>query len=160
MATINFSDVLNKKIEDVERPPVVPIGDYRAKVSKVPEINQVTSSKTGDEFDVVEFQVKLVEAVEVDPDDLEAFGGDVAGVPPIRHSFMFNKGDAAAFARSEFNLRRFLEEHLKVAAPTDTLKEALANSNQAEFLVTVGHRPDPNDPENKYVDIKRTAPLD
>lgn len=151
---INFSEVLNKKIDAVERPPLIPIGLYRARVSKIPAQDTISDGR----FDVVDFTLQLLEPVEVDEDELAAFGPITSQT--VLHRFMFNTEDQNAFDRSLFNLRRFLEDHLRVTDGSDDIKSALDNSVNSECLVQVAHRPDPNDAEIKYVQVRRTAPVE
>ncbi len=151
---MNFADVLTTKISDVERPPLLPIGTYRARVSKVPSMDSIADGR----FDVCDFTLQLQEAVEVDEDELAPFGDLTKQT--VQHRFMFNTEDEANFKRTLFNLRRFLEEHLGCASDGDELKVALNNSVNSECLIDISHRPDQNDPEVKYVQVRRTAPVE
>lgn len=157
--TINFTDALNKKVGDLERPPLVPIGLYLTTVQKVPTMDTIAQ----DRFDVVDFPLVVAAPVEVDEDELKDFrdstGGDVIG-QPVRLRFMFNKEDEVAFKRALFNLRRFLEEHLKCASSDVELKVALNNSVNGQCHTQIGHRPDPNDSEVQYIDVRRTLPVE
>lgn len=155
--TVNFNDSLNKKMADVERPPLCPPGTYRAAVKKIPSIETIGDGK----WDVLDFQMQLIEvaADDVDQDELKKFGG-LGNHAVMRHRFMFSKEDEANFKRTEYNLKRFLQDHLKVdGAATASLKEAINNSVNAQCLVTVKWRADKNDPETMYSEINRTAPL-
>lgn len=154
MPGMNFADALNQKIGDVERPPLLPMGTYRARVTKVPAMDTISDGA----WDVLDFTLQIVEAVEVDEDELGVF--DDITSQTIRHRFMFNTQDNVAFQRTLFGLRRFLEEHLGCASDDDELKMALNNSVGSECLIDVRHRPDKNDPEVKYVEVGRTAPVE
>lgn len=148
----NFAEIANKKIEDVERPPLLPVGTYTWSVIKVPAI-----TTTQDEaWDIVEFQVRAVgHEDDVDPND---FPGQIVGQQQ-RLAFMFNRNDEAEFAKSEFRLRTFLETHLGVAQPNDTISQALNSSVNAQFLGVIGHKQDKNDAELFHANITRTAPI-
>lgn len=152
---VNFADIANNtSVDDIERPPLVPIGTYTFMVEKVPERGNVGQGR----FDTVDFVLKVVEASEdVDPDDVQEFG-DITNVR-IRHRFMFNTEDEAAFKRALFNLKRFLEDHLQVETKGMGLNEAIDSSVGHQCLGEVKWRPDQNDPEVQYVEIKRTAPV-
>lgn len=153
---VNFNEVLNKTAASIERPPIVPVGTYRAVVTKIPSIDTTGDGK----WDTCDFQLRLLSAEEdVDQDDLKAYGGlNQASV--IRHNFMFNKEDEAAFNRTLYNLKRFLLEHLQVEGNDDTsVKELLDASVNHQCLVFVKWRADKNDPEIQYAQVGKTAPI-
>jgi hypothetical protein len=144
-------------MEEVERPAALPVGHYICQVTKQPEMEEFTSSKSGVTFDRVTFQLSVVAPHDdVDPDELSDFG-NVAG-QPLRKAFLFSRdeGDKANFERSEFNLRQFLSEHLGLDAGL-SFSEAFAEAVNAQCLTEVRHRPDPNDPEIIYAEAGRTA---
>lgn len=154
---MKFTDALDRRLEDVKRPPNPPVGHYTFQVSKHPENSSFDSKATGKTFDRVEFQMKILEARDdVDPDDLEEYG-DVAGFT-TRNSFLFDNEDETAFDRSLFNLKRFLHDHLGVD-PALSVSEALAAAVGAQCIGELKHRPDPNDPEVVYAELGRTAAL-
>ena len=74
---------------------------------------------------------------------------------------MFSTTDEARFAQTLYNVKRFIEDHLKVdgAAKMD-LKEALANCVNHQCLAGVKWRPDPKNAEVMYDEISRTAPIE
>lgn len=153
---MNFQDAAKMKTSEIERPPLVPMGTYRAVVKKVPATETIADGR----FDTCDFVLGLVEAVEVDEAELKAYGGLTANTV-MRHRFMFNKEDQALFDRSLYNLKRFLLDHLKVdAAEDDPLVQTLNASVNTQCLVFVGHRADKNDAEIMYSEIKKTAPLE
>jgi hypothetical protein len=153
---VNFNEILNTKSGSIERPPIIPMGTYRAVVTKIPAIDTTGDGK----WDTCDFQMKLLSAEEdVDQDDLKAYGG-LGPQSVIRHNFMFNKEDEANFKRTLFNLKRFLLEHLQVEGNDDTsLKELLDASVNHQCLVFVNWRADKNDPEIQYAQVRKTAPV-
>lgn len=151
---MDFKDALSTKLGDVERPPILPIGLYLCTVTKVPDMGTAGQDK----YDTVDFNFAVTQAIEVDEDDLADFGNVVGQT--IRHRFMFNKEDEVNFARSLFNIRRFLEDHLKCAKPKDELKKALNDCVNHSCYIQVRHRPDPNDSEITYTDVARTLPVE
>lgn len=155
MASLNFRDIANKKLDDVERPPLPPVGTYLWQITKVPTIETLS----GDKWDVVDFQLKAIAPTEdVDADAIAEFGS----VNKIftRHRFMFNKEDQAEFDRSLFNMRRFLEEHVKCATKDMSITEALNASVNQQVLASIVWKADKNDPELMHANIGRTAPVD
>lgn len=151
---MNFQDALATDVTTIERPPNLPQGTYRWLVEKHPSMESIAN----DRFDVCDFQMKCIEAMEdVDPNDLKSFG-DITNAR-MRHRFMFSREDETSFKRGMFNLKRFLTEHLGLP-DEGSLKELLAQSVGHQCLGTVGWRPDKNDPEIQYAEIKSTAPVE
>ncbi len=156
---MDFTKALDVKLDDVERPPLPPIGHYVWKVSKQPTFDTVGNGK----WDTVDFPMRAVEAREdVDPEELSAVGGVNSINSRIR--FMFNKGDdeeaEAAFARTLFNLKNFLGVHLNMDIAGMELKQAIDQSVGNQCLADMKHRPDPTNPETIYAEIGRTAPVE
>lgn len=150
----NFADIAKKRIEEIERPPLLPIGTYTFQVTELPKVDTIADGK----WDIVDFQLLPIEpSSDVDPDELTAYGELRNG--RTRFRFMFNTEDATAFATTEFRLRQFLEQHLKVATSDMDIGQALNASVGARVLGVVQHRPDKENPEIKYAEIRKTAPL-
>lgn len=150
---LDFSSVANKKIDEVERPPLPPQGTYRWKILKLPE-----QTKSSDEkWDIVSFSVRAVEAL--DDVDTDAYAGDINNIiQSVR--FMFNREDEAEFDKSLFRLRTFLEKHVKCADADMSIAQALNASVGQEFLGAIAWRQDKNDDELFHANISRTAPLE
>lgn len=150
---LNFADALDTKVEDIERPPLLPIGTYRWMVTKQPEIDTIADGR----FDVCDFSLKCLGPTDdVDSSELQAFG-DLSNVHR-RFRFLFNKEDEASFKKTEFYLKQFLVDHLGIPEK-GTMKELLANALNQSCLGTVRWRPDKTNPEIMYDEISRTAPL-
>lgn len=153
---MRFTDALDRKMEEVKRPPNPPVGHYTWQVQKHPDSDSFDSRNSGKTFDRLSFQMSCVAASDdVDPDDLAEYG-NVAGFITTK-SFLFDNEDEQAFERSMYNLKRFLE-HLGVDESL-SLSEALAASVGAQCLGELKHRPDPNDAEIIYAELGRTAAL-
>lgn len=154
---INFQEALNKPLNEIERPPLVPIGTYKAIVTKIPALETSADQK----WDFLMFPIRLQEAQEdVSQEDLAEFGG-LGPHAVMTRRFIFNKEDQAAFDRELFNLKRFITEHLKVEwdEGKTSLKEALDQTMNREFMVFIKHQPDKNDKEVLYAQIAKTAPV-
>lgn len=153
---VNFNDVLKTKGGDIERPPLIPIGTYRGAIAKCQQ------GEAGQDWDTIDFQIGLIEPQsDVDMDELAKYGSLKS--TQVRHSFMFSKkgDDEAATARTLFNLKRFLGETLKVEDLENmSIKEALGQVQGRQLLVNIGLRPDKNDPDTFYNQVKKTAPLE
>lgn len=151
----NFNDILTKTADEVEKPALPPVGTYRWKITRIPE--QTTSAS--EEWDIVNFSVQAAEAMDnVDTDD---YKGDIANIRN-RKSFLFNKNDEAEFDRTLYNLRNFLENHVRCWESGMSLGEALNAANGQEFLGDIVWREDKREGnEGEFqADIGRTAPLD
>ena len=155
----NFMEALNQKTGDIEKPPLLPIGTYKWVVDKYS-----TDSIANGDWDVVDFNLKLVEPTEdVDSDDLEAFGNVVGQVRRLRFMFPTSPDETANFQKTLYNLRRFLADHLQIdGAEEMELKEALANAKGHMCLANIVWTTDKKDPsgENKFDNIGRTAPVE
>jgi hypothetical protein len=154
---MKFTDALDRKLEEIERPSNLPAGNYIWTSSKHPEIDEFTS-KAGDPFSRVTFMLQCVNpSDDVDPDELEEYG-NVAGAMN-RKVFLFNESEAEkqGFERGMFQLRNFLE-HCGLS-PDMPLNEALAASVGTQFLGELKFTPSRDDPEVIYTEVNRTAPL-
>lgn len=150
---LNFADVAAKPIQEVERPPLPPVGTYRFSVTKLPE----TTKSKDEAWEILTFNVRALEAM--DDVDMSDYKGEVTGIVQ-QVKFMFNLNDEVEFEKSLFRLRQFLENHLKCADEGMTIAQALNASVNQQFLGTIAWKQDNNDPENFFANISRTAPLD
>lgn len=158
---MDFNTILSTKMSDIEPPKVLPKGTYLFKIAR-----PYSEDKTGenDKWTRVQFQCEVVEAGDQidDPQALEDFGNP-AGVT-IRHTFMFNNEadedpDAARRNDSALNrLKKFLENALEIEA--DTLKDAMTEATGKPFYGMVDHRPNRDNPEEVYPEIRHTGPVD
>lgn len=152
MSGMNFDDILDTKVEAIERPPLLPVGHYQFIVKKT------EFDREKPDWDIVNFQTQVVQAEAVDEDDLAKFG-KVAGTPQ-RVSFMFDKNDETRRKQTMFNLRTFLEKHLQCADTNMDLKTAIAASVNHKFIGQIGWRADKNNVEIQYAEIKKTMPVE
>lgn len=152
---LNFADIVAKKVEEVERPPLPPVGTYRFRVMKVPE-----STKSQDEqWEFLRFNCRAIEPL--DNVDLSDYKGDPTNIM-LSKSFVFNSADEAAFETTLFQLRTYLEKHLQCIEPGMTIAEGLNASVNAEFLGDVAWKQDKRDQsgETFNAEIGRTAPVE
>lgn len=150
---INFADVASKKMDEVERPPLPPVGTYRWQITKLPE----ASTSGNGEWDIVNISVRAVEAL--DDVDMSDYKGEVTNImQSVR--FMFNKQDEVEFEKSLFRFRTFLEKHVQCAEPDMSIAQAMNAAVNQQFLGTIAWRQDKEDAELFHANISRTAPLD
>lgn len=150
----NFAEIAQKKVEDVEAPPLLPVGTYRFKITKIPSV-----SKSGDEaWEFLRIPVKVVEAL--DDVDLSDFKGDPTNVL-MDKSFVFNTQDEAAFSQTEFQMVQFFEKHVGCVEADMTIPQMLNASVGGEFLGTVKWQQDKRDAsgETMQATIGKTAPV-
>lgn len=152
---VDFASIASKKVEEVERPPLPPVGTYRFRVMKIP-----TSTKSTDEqWEFLRFNCKVIEAL--DNVEISDYPGDVANIM-LPKAFIFNSGDEAAFETTLFQLRQFCEKHLQCVEPGMSIAEMLNASVNAEFLGDVRWSQDKRDQsgETFNAEIGRTAPVE
>lgn len=152
---VDFASIASKKIEEVERPPLPPVGTYRFRVMKIP-----TTTKSGDEqWEFLRFNCKVVEPL--DNVEIGDYPGDVSNIM-LSKSFVFNSADEAAFETTLFQVRQFCEKHLQCVEPGMSIAEMLNNSVNAEFLGDVRWQQDKRDQsgETFNAEIGRTAPVE
>ena len=156
---MDFSKALDIKTDKIERPPLPPVGHYIFEINKPAQLSTVGKN---DEYDLVTFPCKAVDVFgdDVDPDELKKFGGVKMVVS--QHKFMFNKADdeesAASNARTLYNLKRFLTEHLGIEEG-NSLRETIDAAHGQQFVANIQYRPDRDNPEIVYAELGRTAPV-
>lgn len=153
-----FSDALNRQMEDIKRPPPLPLGHYILSIPKMPSPPEPMASSKGS-YEKMTINAVVVSAGEdVDPDELRDYG-NVAG-QAMRIDFIFNNDpdEAAKFEGTLNRLKAFMG-HCGVDTSSGHLGEKLTELVGCMFMGEVGHRSDPNDPMVVYSEIKRTAPV-
>ncbi len=154
----SFTELLDRKAEDIERPPLLPIGIYSAKVSKPHAVSEL-KGKDGTTYERVEFPCAIVAPIEVDEQDLEDYGS-VANAP-FRVDWLLNTAEDEHAKREMtlFRIKTFLEAS-GAMSDGDELGIGMANAVGAEFAVEIGHRPDPTNPDITYLEVKKTLSLE
>jgi len=152
---VDFASIASKKVEDVERPPLPPVGTYRFRVMKVPDS---TKSKN-EQWETLRFNCRAVEPM--DNVDLDGYKGDVNNIV-LSKPFIFNTQDEVAFETTLFQLRRFCEKHLRCTEPGMSVAQMINASVNAEFLGDVKWVQDKQDQsgETFNAEIGRTAPVE
>lgn len=150
---LNFADVANKKMSDIEAPPLPPVGHYRWRISKLPEI---VTTPNG-EWDILNVFVTAVEAVDVE--DIADYKGDIHKIMN-KVSFLFNKNDEVEFTKTLNQVKRFFVKHVKCAEEEDPINKVINNSVGQEFLGQLAWKADKLDAELFHANITKTGPLD
>lgn len=147
---LNFAEALATRYEDIEKPPLPPLGTYNFQIKSY-------KPDTRGDYETLDFQVTAISATdEVDSDELAAYG-PVTGIS-TRLTFMFDKNDPNRFAQTLDRLKTFLGDHVGCYSDGQALKEGLANSLGGVFSASTRYRPNKDDPEIQYFEIDRTAP--
>lgn len=150
MADTNFNSILDETIEKVERAPMGPKGTYVWVITGLPQ-----TAERGD-WDIIDIPVRAVRPTDdVDADELAEFGE--AKNITTRHSFLFDKNDKAARAKTKERLERFLFEHLGIPLGM-SIKQALNESVNKQFLGVLDYREDEKTGDQFYR-MGRTAPV-
>jgi hypothetical protein len=153
---MNFLDSLDTELGSFERPPLIPAGTYVGMVTKHPAADEVGDGN----WDVCDFSIRLIEAMATVNSEELAVYGNLGPHSVVRHRFMFDKNDKANFDRSMFRLRQFLEEHLRCATPSTSLREALQAAQNTKCLITITHRSRKDQPELMDAQVGKTGPID
>ncbi len=139
----NFSDILNTKTDDIERPKPLPVGTYLGIVSGAPEIAPIGQKATL----AAKYQIKLLAPQEdVDRDALSEMGG--IGERSVSLT-LFLTADAA------WRAKEFLE-NCGIDTSGKTLGETLTEAPGRQIYVKLKHRPSP-DGTQLYTEIQSTA---
>jgi len=150
---LSFEDIRNRAREEIKEPPILPAGYWRFKVNggKLAEVKG-----RGEKAPKAEaiFMLKPIEpGDDVAPAEAEAL--DATALDAARISFripIFRRSD-------EWNVRRFIENVLG-ADFEGTLEEACGHAKGYEFMGQVSHRPNNDDPDHPYVDVKAPVRVD
>ena len=158
MSEFNFEESLDIVVEEVEKPPLPPTGNYMFKVNKL----SFDVVGTNPEFDVINFILQAVQPIAgVDQEKLDEVGGP-SGIN-MRHSFMFPRGDdeetVAKRKKTLYYLKVFLTEHLGVETEGMKMREACDSAMHAQCMADIVYKPDKDDPQIIHANIGRTAPL-
>ena len=149
----NFSDIADKKLSDVERPKLVPPGDYRVQVVKIPSVETTGSG----DWDIIRYPVSIIEMIDGDFDAVTEYG-DLKNAF-LSHSFMFDKNDDTAFEKAEWQMRRFLVDVLKCCEETDSFNVGMNASVNQQFIASVKWKQDKNDADLYHANIAKVSSL-
>lgn len=151
---MDFTSTLDKSPDDIPRPPLQPAGTYVWVIEKVAQLSKSPDGKT----EYVDFPLRCVAPTDdVDADALAEFGPLKDVRQRIR--FFFNSEDDTAFKRSEYNLKRFLFDHVKL--PSMPMKQALTACANKQVLGSIVWKADTSSDEGlQFANIGKTAPVE
>ncbi len=126
---VDFSKILQKQAEEIEKPKPMPIGSYICTNPKLPDFKGVGKNETPcAEFGLV----VIAPSDDVDPEDLRAYG-DIKG-KTIRHRMFLTEG-------TEYRTKEELVNAFGVEEAGKNLGQMFNETINKQVLVTVKHRP-------------------
>lgn len=129
----NFTDILNKPAESIEKPKVKPAGSYVAVVTG-PHKQREVKGKDGTEYPVIAILVKTVQAMDdVDQAALAEAGG-VGNSMNI--DFFLTSADGTD---NSWRLAEFLEFTLGIEKTGKSLAQMLSEIPGKQLIVTIKH---------------------
>ena len=140
----NFTDILNKRADEIERPKPLPVGTYLGMVQGAPEFGNIGKENTA----VANFTIRLLQANDdVDREALANVGG--LDGKTVRHRFFLT--DAAMY-----RLKEFLVNDLQIEEGTSTLGQLVSEAAGRQVYLTIKHRPS-QDGSQIYHEVGSTA---
>lgn len=125
---VDFSKILQKQATEIEKPKPLPIGTYLCVNPKLPEFKGVGKNETP----CAEFSLTIMAPVEVDADDLAAYG-EVKG-KSIRHRMFLTEG-------TEYRTKEELVNAFGLDEAGKNLGQLFNETINGQVLVTIKHRP-------------------
>lgn len=152
MSDLDYKDVLDRPVDDIEPRKAPPMGTWRLQV-----ISGKAGPGKGDNGPAAEFRFMsrlILPTDDVSEVELEEFGDGIEGARVSYRVPIFEKGD-------EWNVVRFLADVLGVEKePGEKLGAYAARAKGYEFNGYLKHRDNPNDPENPFVDVTAPTAID
>lgn len=139
-----FKDILSQKVEDIKVLPPLPEGLYRGKLAKM-DLKEIGKNKTP----AAEYEVHLIEPIQVDEDELAAAGG----MREAKSRYVVWLSEKA------LPMAKGFVEECGVKMKNRTLGECLTDCVGAEARMLVKHESDPNKPEVKYLRVENVTAL-
>lgn len=155
---VDFSDILNKRVEDIESPKPLPIGEYIGIIQAPPsDVSfDTTDKETGAPRHVPACRIKvgLMEATDtVDEAALAAAKG-------LRRNDGKPKEVEITYYLEEENLHKLKKLASTCGISGETLREIFEQLPGKQVKVSVGLRPDRNDPDVFYNQVNKMVGLE
>lgn len=148
--TVNFDKLLDVQCDEIKRPPHLPAGLYEGVIKNHEPIEGRFDGDTpGEKAGMIRLNIVLVEADETIPSSMLE-GVTVRG-RQVTKDYSIEKSKV-------YSLYRVLQS-LGLATEKKSLREVLPEVANLNCKVEVTTRPDKNDPEVIYNDVKRVLPL-
>jgi hypothetical protein len=129
MAGVDFSKILSKQAEEIEKPKPLPVGDYICNNPKLPDFKEIGKNQTP----CAEFSLVVIAPTDtVDPEELKAFG-EWKG-KTIRHRMFLTEG-------TEFRTKEELVNAFGIEEAGKNLGQMFNETINKQVLVSYKHRP-------------------
>jgi hypothetical protein len=143
--SFNFEDVLNRNVDEIKPPPLLPEGTYLCSVMGLPE--QIVSSKK--KTPGLRFKLKVLQPLEdVDPEELAKLEGGING--KTLNNDLWVTEDAL------FMMKQFVE-HCGCLEEGASLSTCIDNTPNASVLAFIKHDQQEGS-DRVFAKIQRTAP--
>ena len=153
---VGFDQIGSMSLEDLTRPPVLPEGEYVAQVTDTPVRDRCNGKAQPEQYDTIEFTFRINEYVGgASTEALQAYG-EVAGAK-VRRRFLFDRTDDQKAKNSGYYFGLFLKS-LGVDSGRP-LAQLLEDTVGRKCIISVGHRPNPKEPDYPYTEVEKTVPL-
>ena len=140
---VDFTDVLSKRVDEIEKPKPKPVGTYLGTISGLPKQRTVLPKDGGEGMPVLGFNIKLMAAQpDVDPDSLSE-APDISEWAGFQYD-MFLHTEGGVYA-----LKQFLLNTLGIDGDNKSLGEMVAEAPGKQLLVKLKHEPFVNSRTNE-----------
>lgn len=129
----DFTEILSKPAEEVQKPKPRPSGTYQGAIAGMPE-QRTVNTKDGEKA-VIAFKVKMVGARDDVDQDALSEQDDISSWPPMSHDIWVDNEQGV------YNLTKFLSEVLGIDKSGKTLGQMCAEAPGKQALFTVAHEP-------------------
>lgn len=132
MAAVDFSKILSKQAEAIEKPKPLPVGEYIAANPKLPDFKAVGKQDTP----AAEFTLTIIAPTEsVDPDHIAEFGGisSIKG-KTVRYTQWLSEN-------AEFRAKEELKNAFGIDEDGKTLGQMYNETINKNVIVTITHVP-------------------
>lgn len=151
---VDLSNLLNKRVDDIESPKPVPAGTYIGVIAGAPDLSKSfkkRDEKTGSETEIqlAEVEINLTEAgPDVDEDLLNSAGG-------LRRKDGKPKSVRMTYFLEEEELHRIKKLGKDLGIAAETLGGIFEEMQGKDVRVQIIVQPDKNDPEIQYNRVKK-----
>lgn len=145
----DFSDILNRNVDDIERPKPMPVGTYKTVIKGQPRFDKSTKKQT--EF--VEFTHNIVEAADdVDEDSLKEYlNGEKLRGKEIKNVYYLTEN-------SLWRIKEFLG-HCGLDVDGHKLGALIEATPNCEVYLTIRHEPS-NDGQAMFARVAGSAAVE
>lgn len=141
---VDFSKILQKQANEIEKPKPLPIGSYVAVNQKLPDFKGVGKNETP----AAEFALVVIAPMDdVDPEHLAAYG-DVKG-KSVRHRMFLTEG-------TEYRTKEELVNAFGIEEAGKNLGQMFNETINKQVIVKIRHRPN-DDGTDIYAEVESLA---